>query len=456
MALVLNKEYEFNQIDICTFTEFTITNPPLFYDRIPMNLRSRKDISKVISYNNSNKGIITNDFFAWALKNNIHYDAIKWFILDFSKQKDQEIKWMIDAIFNHYTIYLDESSNGIKFKFKDTEGNTNVKWYNDFILAGLAYEGEEPPIDIDDLFVKFKLQDNIIDAKLKNIAKYNGEDNRRIMDIINSKKVSILLDEINKCENLYIHWATESLIYFSIVDIVDSVLEVNLDIDNVKNVLYKYVIKDLNAFCAKLAKFDYPNIKCCNISDFCDELISWINQIDVENKEDMNLLELLKQGIKKSKKSKELVFLQGNVDKVLIENFVPLYALRAGVFPNSNLYYDECSIVEKEIEKYINIYCLDKIPKYDFIDSKESKWIQLADMVSGILAAFVAYLNTNNLEYIEKDIRSLNEIQNRNMRLIINLIDKSTLKCKYFDYSSKNYIQSERMQFLRFILFDVL
>lgn len=52
----------------------------------------------------------------------------------------------------------DESNNCVKFRFKDIKGNTNVKWYNDFVLSGIAFEGDSDPIRIEDLFVNLNFK----------------------------------------------------------------------------------------------------------------------------------------------------------------------------------------------------------------------------------------------------------------------------------------------------------
>ena len=54
-------------------------------------------------------------------------------------------------------------------------------------------------------------------------------------------------------------------------------------------------------------------------------------------------------------------FLEDNTDKLLIENFVPIYAMRAATFPNSNIHFDKCGIVESNIQTYIDTYCVRSI-----------------------------------------------------------------------------------------------
>ena len=355
--------------------------------------------------------------------------------------------WLIDAYFCPYTIYCDESSNAIKFRFKDETGKLNVDWRNDFVLAGIAYEGDTPPFDIDKLFASFKLQKTVTDAKLKNIADYNGEDINRLVDILKSKKVNLFLNTLWN-SNTYIQWSTQSLLYFSLVDIVDSVMNIPLMSNGIKNVLYKYVRFGLDYFLEFLARYSYPNIKKEKVEDFCEEFISWIESIEPLSQEDELCLEFLRQGAKSSKKSGVLLFLTENRDNLLIENFVPIYASRLGEFPSSTIYFDKCGIAEENIDALANVFCDIKKPTYDFLVSTDSRWIQICDFVSGIIAALLAFVNENDIDEINTIIEAFDETQKHNLKLLMGLIRKSATKNKYFDHMSCNYEQGRHIQYL--------
>lgn len=444
----MEQEKGIDQLCFLTLDNYSFGNPPLFLKDVPERLLKSDDIEKIMYYNNRNKGVITNEFIVWALENDISYETMDWFIKEFSKQKDNELDWIIDAFFNHYTIYLDESSNCVKFRFKDIEGNTNVQWYNDFVLSGIAFEGNSAPIDIDKLFFEFNLQKNIHDVKLRHIANYNGEDSKRFIEILKSKKVTILLNTLLHSDHIYIHWATQNLLYYSLVDIVDSVLEIPFIHDEVKNVLYNHAVKDIDLLMSLLSRYDYPNIKGNEISIFCEQFICWIDSLESQNPQDDFALELLRQGIKASRKTESLLFLENNTDKLLIENFVPIYAMRTSAFPNSVLHFDKCGIVESNIHKYTEIFCGSKSPYYDFVDSKNNRWVQLSDMISGINGALMAYVNVHDIKKIHQSLMHFDDTQNINLMLFMKLRKKSSKKNKYFDNMSKNLQQFERIRFL--------
>ena len=427
--------------------KFSFANGPLFAQQFPDYITDRTSLLQIAEYNNRQHGIIDNDFLKWALKNNVSYEAILWFVKDFLEQTDQELLWLIDAYFCPYTIYCDESSNAIKFRFKDETGRLNIDWRNDFVLAGIAYEGDTLPFDIDELFASFKLQKTVVDAKLGNIAKYNGNDVNRFVDILKSKKVTLFLNTLWN-SNTYIHWSTQSLLYFALVDIVDSVMDIPYMLNEIKNVLYKYVRLDLDYFLEFLAIYSYPNIKKEKVKDFCAEFISWIDSIEPISHKDEFCLEFLRQGTKSSKKSGNLLFLTENRDNLLIEDFVPIYASRLGEFPSSTIHFDKCGIAEENIDRLANAFCDIKKPTYDFIDSTENRWIQICDFVSGMIAALLAFVNENDMGEINAALEMFDETQKNNLKLLTQLIRKSSTKNKYFDHMSCNYEQGERVRYL--------
>ena len=296
------------------------------------------------------------------------------------------------------------------------------------------------------------MQKTVTDAKLGNIAKYKGNDVNRFVDILKSPKVTLFLNALWN-SNTYIHWSTQSLLYFALVDIVDSVVDIPYMLNEIKNVLYKYARSDLNYFLEFLARYSYPNIKHEKVTDFCEDFISWIESIEPKSYDDELCLEFLRQGAKSSRKSGELVFIteskdDESQDDFLIENFVPTYASRLGEFPSSTIHFDKCDIIEKNIAELANVFCDVKTPAYDFLVSTENKWIQFCDFVSGVIAALLAFVNENDIGEINTIIESFDEIQKQNLILLMNLIHRSATKNKYFDHMSCNYEQGERLRYL--------
>ena len=441
-----NDEIGLEQIDFLLQRDIYFANTFCSLEELSEECAFYSDAKKIASYNNHEKGIIGKDFFLWALAANISYDAMRWFIEEFSGQGDDELLALTKAYYKKYRIYLDESNNSVKFKFKNDLGETNVSWFEDFVLAGVALD-EKCEFDIDALFESFNLQNNITDAKLRHIAKFKGDEPDRLVNIIKSDKVKILLDALNNAEGVYIHWSTQNLWYYSIVDLVDSSLEIPFISDAVKNALFNHAVEN-SVFSGILAKYNYPNINDENTELFCSDIIGWINCLEPINEEEEFLLECLRQGVKSSKRLGTLVFLRDNSDRILIDNFIPNYALRLCAFPNSSLIYDECTAVQENIGKYARLYCSEKIPKYSFASSTNNRGIQLADMVSGLTGALMAYVNTHDKEQIYSDYKELSEIQHYNLKSLLQLRVKSSKHNMFFDNMSRNNMQIERIRYL--------
>ena len=149
-----------------------------------------------------------------------------------------------------------------------------------------------------------------------------------------------------------------------------------------------------------------------------------------------------------SKKTGDLTFLTENRDNLLIENFVPIYASRLGEFPSSTIHFDKCGMAEENIDRLTNAFCDIKKPTYDFIDSTENRWIQICDFVSGMIAALLAFVNENDIGKINAALEIFDETQKNNLKLLTQLIRKSSTKNKYFDHMSCNYEQGARVRYL--------
>ncbi len=395
--------------------------------------KNRQDLILIADYNNAHKGIIDTNFIQWAIEHGMPYHVVRWFINDFSGVNDEKILCYIDGIFNHYTMYYDESNNCLKFQFKDNNGKLNVDYTEDFVLAGIAFEGTESPIDIDAIFAKLQLQQNVVDVKLKHLIGKKPEGTHKFLHVLNSTKVESLLADIVSVDNLYIHWSTINLLYYALVDIVDSVLSIPAYINEIKNALFKYAKRDEEYFLPLLAHYQYPNIAHDKIEEYCSALVDWIENIVPDNMDDDFLLEILRQELKASGKKEELPLLLGNEDYVLIDGFSADYIARMGIFQGSTHIFDEIFEVQRVLENApIDMCFLFNKPSFRFEKSHNSKWLQLCDIVAGIMASFFTFANQVTVEEVVPIIGILTEQQKRNLALLHHLMKKSTDKNMFF------------------------
>lgn len=415
---------------------------------------------KLLDFNNSNHGVINAyDFLEYALDQNLSYEAVDWFLRGFSHIDDRALLSTADAIFKRYTFFLDESNNCIKLRFKDIAGNLNAHWYEDFTLAGVAIDGDPDDGWIKGLFDSLRLPKNP-EVKLKQIAKFKGDDPNRFADILKSKKLTVVLNAILDRNDIYMHWSSQNLLYYSLVDVVDSTFNNCLDIrafeeagafecitDFTKNVLYKYAVKNTDTLLTILSQHNYPNIKEEDISNFCNDVIDWFDSVRIDPADEITI-DILKYALSESAKCSELIFLEKNTDRLLIENFIGIYGMRIMVFQSSKMYFDQNGNVESAISDFLNPWDIKKIAEYKFIDSKYSQWIQLSDIFAGINAALMAYVNTHTEDELKAVVDQYSDIQKDNLRKFFDLRLRSSRKNIYFDSMSKAYNQADRIQAL--------
>lgn len=425
-----------------------IANRPLTADDFPTfvceSVAVQRELTLVAQYNNAHKGVIDAAFIQWALDNSISYRVVHWFIGTFSGVDDKNTLCFLDGIFNHYTMYYDESNNCLKFKFKDDGGDLNVDYTEDYVLAGVAFEGTEPPLDIDTVFSKLQLQKSVVDVKLRHLIGKVPEGAHKFLHALDSAKVESVLTDMLSVDNLYIHWSAINLLYYSLVDIVDSVLSIPVYPNEIKNVLFKYAKRDEKHILSLLAQYKYPNIDISKIKEFCFAMVSWIESIVADDVEDEFFLEFLSQELKASGKKEDLPFLIDNEDHVLIDGFASNYMLRLGIFQGSTHIFDEISEVQKVLEStpVKGKFLFDRA-EFRFEKSHNSKWLQLCDIVTGIMASFFTFANRVTVDEFVPMIGTLSEQQRRNLALLKRLMKKSTDKNMFFAQKSNVLSQTE-------------
>jgi len=322
----------------------------------------------------------------------------------------------------NYTLYYDETNNTKRFIIRENCFNVDANTH--FVLGGIEAHND---ITFDELKNLFQLQKNVIEVKSHHI--YHGG----FADCLNSVKLTPFLDLI-LCNGWHIHFQTLNLLYFSIVDIIDSIDESDLlewpILFNVKSMLYKVVKADVVASIAIFNKYFYPDIKNTSIGkaflqDFIDLSINYKSKCDPAY---IKYLEILISLLKSGQKQDELIFIQNEKEKVLIDQFSAFYLHEVYMFKNSRIIFDN----EDDIR---NIICTNSIEvdgavvtNYRFVDSKDNVMIQLSDIAVGIISKYLHAIDYEE-DAIDISIAAFNDRQKENF-LKLNRI----LKCS-MDYN---------------------
>jgi hypothetical protein len=343
-----------------------------------------------------------------------------------------------------FTFYYDETNNIKKFYVR--ENDFNYTFTANFVLGGLVHEGKAP--DVKSLIDGFKLQKTTKEVKFKHIA--NGD----FLDCLKSEKLRLFLQFI-KDSDLYIHYSSLNILYWSIVDIVDSAIA-NSDIaqqlgptfsNHLKNDLYKLSRLEIDSVIDLFYHYEYPNIKKESVLSFIDALTSLFDEY-IDTAEFHFGLESLRQILKEAMKKGSLPFIMDEDDYILLKDLSHFYLRPIYLFKNSTHIFDNEDSISDILKDYKILDGGKEIKNYSFIDSKSNLLIQLSDIFVGFMGKLTNYLNTSTREKIDADFDSMSMLQQTNIDLLIELIDKSHNKNIGFLHSIDSYEEMSKMELI--------
>ena len=227
---------------------------------------------------------------------------------------------------------------------------------------------------------------------------------------------------------IYIHFSNIDILYWSILDIVESVVADNSFRDYIlahremKNELYRIVACDVPQFLGILKSHGYPNIERAQTGAFLGEVE---NFLEMYNPEDTNLpTAMLKALVHKAQRLKELVFLVDETEGMLIDSFHGFFLQPIYIFKNSLHIFDH----EPEVERIFSKFCLtdgEREIGINFSNSKEMVGIQLSDVITGFLGKYFVFIEHNSIVELLNIKGRLNSVQVNNLKLLCRLIDAS-------------------------------
>lgn len=344
------------------------------------------------------------------------------------------------------TFYYDESGNCRKFTLTDTGFNNIDALKGDFVLAGVAHEGTSFDIDVPSLYTALDYKEGQKELKFKHLY-HNSRD---FQSFIGSKRVTGFLKWLSR-SGLYIHYSALNNLYYSLVDIVDSLWETHpqclMYMWAIKGALYDFVIEHQDEVIDLFIRHTYPDVK--DVFTFCNELCSliWAYNDDSEYAPDF-FLELLRQMLKAAGKLGRLIFVQDNEPFMLIQEYYLFYTERCEIFSKSNHIFDEEPTVQKQIadlELYGNGIQLNN---WKFVKSHENIYVQVSDLIAGLLRKLFMFLDANSLTEILAIAMKLNDDQVKNFTLLWMLISKSDNKSPLFikNANSQKNVQERMMK----------
>lgn len=317
-----------------------------------------------------------------------------------------------------YIFHYDETNNIRKLHLTEYGANTDLK---NFVLGGIVYHANKTLGDTDGLIKSLVLQKSAKEIKFNQLA--TGE----FLGVLNSQRIRTLLKWLID-NDIYIHYTNFNILYWSIVDIIDSlwsnpILKQYIPYHaEIKNELFRLCNLDLESLLGILKKYNYPNIQRNLGYSFMTELAIHFRLLSPQPMPDITelLIDLLQHGAYMG----ELDFLVDNVDDILIDSFKDQYLRPIYMFPNSIHIFDEEDTIQKELEFY-KIKYKDRFVDFTFVKSIDSIAIQLSDAICGLLGSYFNFLEEHSMNELIRFKDALNPRQNQTLDLLRNLIEKS-------------------------------
>ena len=327
-----------------------------------------------------------------------------------------------------YIFYYDETNNYRKVKITEKGLNDFKVMLDNFTLGGICLEKSKER-DNKELIKNLKLQTG---QELKSKTFFKGKNTFK--DCIEHKKLNIILNWI--LNNAYVHYSDIDSIYFSVIDIVDSICNNPIAkyfpqdlIDTFKDELYWAIRSNFEIFLDICKKTDYPNVTNEKIKIF------WKGLIDIINKEQekYTTLELLKDLIEQFINYNDLIFLKDNEERIIMESFYSLMQQRFIIFKNSMHIFDNELVDEQKMnDEYMALNDGNKLENYKFLDSKDEVNIQISDIIIYVIAKYLKFLTHYPNENVDNTLKSLNKMGRENLTRLIQIINKSNKENIFF------------------------
>ncbi|MET4026757.1 hypothetical protein ABIE59_002285 [Marinobacter sp. MBR-99] len=317
-------------------------------------------------------------------------------------------------------MFYDETNNVRRLKL--TEVGLNAPIENPFVLAGIATQSGLPASSEESLRDLLKIQRSANEIKFEYLSKGSYE------DALGSERISNFLVWILD-NDIYIHYSFIDILYWSILDIVESlmpgdplgIIPFHLEI---KSELHYFVSKNSYEFMQLLVNFNYPNIKRSEVSSFLSEILRFLDSQVVEDRS--LATPILKQTIRNASKIRglELPFLHDDEPGELIKDFSPHFLHRLYLFKNASHTFDRETHIEKVLSK-VEVYDGSKRLDYIFLNSKSSIGVQISDVVAGLMGRHFGFVSQNSLPVLRQKKKSFSQAQLKTLELLRLLIDRS-------------------------------
>lgn len=317
-------------------------------------------------------------------------------------------------------MYYDETNNIRRLRL--SEVGLNAPGDKTFAIAGIALKPGQALSGWDELRKAIGMQPTATEVKFKHVAPPDYE------AALASPKLSTFLEWLIQSD-LLVHYSVLDVLYWSILDIVESLMvDDRFDLAEVhrelKNELNFAVTLDPQAFMTLLHGFGYPNLQRKDVASFLSCVLAFVNHRAPKNRGDAmkTLKELLRKAAKAPKL--ELAFLHDEKDGELIADFSVHFMHCLYVFKHATHVLDRETNIERIMQNF-EIRDGDRLLDYRFADSMNEVGIQASDVFTGLIGRHFTYVQQRSLPELRAALAAFSPQQLKCLGLLRELIDRS-------------------------------
>ncbi len=324
-----------------------------------------------------------------------------------------------------YAFFYDETNNIRKFWIRDVGFNEQPK---NFVLGGIVHKKSEPLTGLDDLVKSLHIQKSAKEIKFNQLA--TGS----YLGVLNSKKIKTLLEWLIAKE-VFIHYSNFNILYWSLVDIVDSLWdepelrEYMPYVMHIKSELFNLANTDLDRLVPILKRYRFPNVQRNASAAFMTEFSDLLESVSKKPQSDIS--ELVIYMVRKAANLPELPFIMDNEDDVLIDSFDSQFLRPLYIYPTSSHTFDNETEVQEALGN-TQVEYKGRFVEYSFVDSQDCIEIQLSDGICGLLGNHFNFLEEHSIKELIEIKKKLNPVQRQTLSLLKKLIDISDAQSNGF------------------------
>lgn len=342
-------------------------------------------------------------------------------IIDVNKRRAGPIA--LHGLFNAdraYTIFYDETNNHRLVHVR--ENGLNIPEPNCFVIGGVAYDGPHRAFDLEHLRKILGVQDNAPEIKLRYVATGG------FLQMLSSRKLDTFLRWVIE-QGLYVHYSVVDPIYWSVVDIIDSVLSDDAATHLIpferalKNDLFSILRYDFEGLIDLFRRYSFPNVGPERRRDFIDEVLG-LAEARSDLLDHFNYM-MLKSVLQLGRKIKSLPFLEEETSNVLVDSFGHFFLERLYILKNASHILDVEELVIEYLKDMTFVDGRREMNHFRFTVSHSEPGIQISDVVVGLLGKYFSFICATADDDLEKLRQTLKPQQLVNLSLLFDILERS-------------------------------